>query len=93
MTESVDMGDLGDSLSNIALRDDQNYYKPAMSSARQMFNGNDRIVSGRYATGESRIAGFQYHLTPLEIGMYVLLAVFCAAIAIFVASCFVYASK
>ena len=32
-------------------------------------------------------------MTPLEIGMYVLLAVFCAAIAVFVASCFVYASR
>ena len=32
-------------------------------------------------------------LSPLEAGMYVLLAVFCLAIATFVASCFVYASK
>ena len=32
-------------------------------------------------------------VTPLEIGMYVLLAVFCAAISVFVASCFVYASR
>jgi hypothetical protein len=32
-------------------------------------------------------------MTPLEVGMYILLAVFCAAMAIFVASCFVYASK
>ena len=33
------------------------------------------------------------HVTPLEIGMYILLAVFCAAMAVFMASCFVYASK
>lgn len=33
------------------------------------------------------------HLTPLEIGMYILLAVFCASMAVFMASCFVYASK
>lgn len=33
------------------------------------------------------------HLTPLEIGMYVLLAVFCAAIAVFVGTCVVYASR
>ncbi len=32
-------------------------------------------------------------LSPLEIGMYILLGVFCAAIAVFMASCFVYASK
>ena len=36
---------------------------------------------------------FSPQVTPLEIGMYVLLAVFCAAIAVFVASCFVYASR
>lgn len=33
------------------------------------------------------------HLTPLEIGMYVLLAAFCFAIVVFVVSCVVYASK
>ena len=33
------------------------------------------------------------HMTPLEIGMYVLLAVFCAAISVFVATCIVYASR
>ena len=33
------------------------------------------------------------HLTPLEVGMYVLIAVLCAAMAVFISSCFVYASK
>lgn len=33
------------------------------------------------------------HMTPLEIGMYVLLAAFCFAIVVFVVSCVVYASK
>merc|ERR1719341_510025 len=32
-------------------------------------------------------------MTSLEVGMYILLGVFCIAIAIFMASCFVYASK
>lgn len=32
-------------------------------------------------------------MSSLEIGMYVLMAAFCLAIAVFVASCFVYASK
>ncbi len=32
-------------------------------------------------------------LTPLEVGMYALLAVFCAAMAVFIASCFVYARR
>ncbi|CAH1236119.1 unnamed protein product [Diabrotica balteata] len=34
-----------------------------------------------------------HHSTPLEISMYVLLAVFCCAIMVFVVSCVVYASK
>ena len=33
------------------------------------------------------------HMSPLEIGMYVLLAVFCAAIVVFVGTCVVYASR
>ena len=33
------------------------------------------------------------HLTPLEIGIYILVAVLCAAIAVLMASCFVSASK
>ncbi len=33
------------------------------------------------------------HLTPLEIGMYALLAVFCGAIFVFVGTCFVFASR
>ena len=36
---------------------------------------------------------YQHEVTPLEIGMYILLGVFCLAIAVFMASCFVYASK
>ena len=34
-----------------------------------------------------------HHVTTLEVGMYILLGVFCVAIAVFMASCFVYASK
>uniref|UniRef100_A0ABD2W4F5 Transmembrane protein 132C n=1 Tax=Trichogramma kaykai TaxID=54128 RepID=A0ABD2W4F5_9HYME len=34
-----------------------------------------------------------HHMTPLEIGMYVLLAAFCFAIVVFVGACVVYASK
>lgn len=69
--------DMGD-LGDMALGDDYGR-NPAVSSAR-------RIPTDFHKTLQSR-------LTPLEIGMYVLLAVFCAAIFIFMASCFVYASK
>lgn len=34
-----------------------------------------------------------WHMGPLEIGMYVLLAIFCAAIVVFVGTCIVYASR
>ncbi|TRY70776.1 hypothetical protein TCAL_10024 [Tigriopus californicus] len=81
--QAVNMGDLGDSLlSNIALRDDQNYFKPAMSSSS---TARLRPTSKRSDVGN--------RLTPLEVGMFVLVAVFCAAMAMFVASCFVYASR
>lgn len=81
--QAVNMGDLGDSLlSNIALRDDQNYFKPAMSSSS---TARLRPTSKRNEVGS--------RLTPLEVGMFVLVAVFCAAMAMFVASCFVYASR
>ena len=54
-------------------------------------------TSLRHAQGpdsqDSRNYFMNGHVTPLEIGMYILLAVFCAAMAVFMASCFVYASK
>lgn len=81
-TSSVDMGDLGDILSNIALRDDHSYYKSHKAAVSMQ-----RPVQRQ--TSFTTVA----HLTPLEIGMYILLAVFCAAMAVFMASCFVYASK
>ena len=34
-----------------------------------------------------------HRLQPLEIGMFILLAVFCVVIAIFIAACFVYAGQ
>ena len=78
--KSVDMGEI---FSNIAMRDD-----------------NRRTVESPY---DVRSPGHQTHVfdnghraghsTPLEVGMYILLAVFCVAIAVFMASCFVYASK
>ena len=82
-TKSIDMGDLSEMLSNIALRDDDN------SRAKYM-------EAGRYNNDQSHgLHGhsFQQEMTPLEVGMYILLGVFCVAIAVFMASCFVYASK
>ena len=42
---------------------------------------------------QSRLHHNWSHLTPLEVGMYVLLGVFCSAILVFVGTCVVYASR
>ena len=81
-----------DNLSNIALQDDQSYIgKPVLSNGRFDSTGSRAGSTSRDRFANSRLHPHQ--MTPLEIGMYILLAVFCAAMAIFVASCFVYASK
>jgi hypothetical protein len=97
--KSVDMGDLSEILSNIALRDDNSrdnadrgppYRPPAANNP-----GGQPSYYGGSASGGSN--GFSLHphetATTLEVGMYILLGVFCVAIAVFMASCFVYASK
>lgn len=72
---------VGNILSNIALRDDS-----GVGKLTKDYQNYDRSSStaGYFNAG---------HLTPLEIGMYILVAVLCAAMAVFMASCFVYASK
>ena len=64
-----------------ALRDDHSYYnnEKKQSSMLKPSYESHSIIDG--------------HLTPLEIGIYILVAVLCAAIAVLMASCFVSASK
>ena len=54
------------------------------------------IANGMSSGGMGGV-GIRHHggarMSPLEIGMYVLLAAFCFAIVVFVVSCVVYASK
>jgi len=64
---------------------DENNHEPTVQ-ARQHQSG--KVIGG----GSSRYHS-SVHTTPLEIGMYVLLAAFCFAIVVFVVSCVVYASK
>ena len=80
--KSVDMGDLSEIFSNIALRDDNSRV-------------NSETVPYNSKHPPSNVYDQPYHhqMTPLEVGMYILLGVFCVAIAVFMASCFVYASK
>ena len=82
---------LDGSMQNIALQDEQRNYA---KDSEKLRNAKQVVVSVRNSGGQSEHHSFnRAHLSPLEIGMYILLSVFCAAMAIFVASCFVYASK
>lgn len=63
---------------------DENNHEPTVQ-ARQHYSGMSPHSNGRHRTSA--------RMTPLEIGMYVLLAAFCFAIVVFVVSCVVYASK
>ena len=76
--KSVNMGDLSEMFSNVPMRDDNSRVYPGPAPA----------PAHPHQPGAGGGA-----VSPLEAGMYVLLAVFCLAIATFVASCFVYASK
>ena len=80
--KSVNMGDLSEMFSNVALRDDNSRVNS------QIFSFDGRSPPARVHSAE---AG--HEVSPLEVGMYILLGVFCLAIAVFMASCFVYASK
>ncbi|XP_012530083.1 transmembrane protein 132E isoform X2 [Monomorium pharaonis] len=53
---------------------------------------HDILIGGMSGVGV-RHHGVGARMSPLEIGMYVLLAAFCFAIVVFVVSCVVYASK
>ncbi|OAD60987.1 hypothetical protein WN48_01054 [Eufriesea mexicana] len=52
---------------------------------------HDILIGGMGGVGKRHHGGAR--MSPLEIGMYVLLAAFCFAIVVFVVSCVVYASK
>ncbi|CAB4057888.1 TMEM132 [Lepeophtheirus salmonis] len=87
--KSVDMGDLGDMIQ------DEEISQAHLESSQRHRNGGGYLHSYRSHPSLSHPRHYidYTHLTPLEVGLYVLLAVFCATIAIFVASCFVYASR
>ena len=75
--KSVNMGDLSEMFSNVALGDDNSRHSQSGSPVARVFSPHSP----------------HQPVTPLEVGMYILLGVFCIAIAVFMASCFVYASK
>lgn len=71
----------------IPLRDDSKYYEPTVQ-ARQ-HRGSINSIEGHHHKPEFHIK----NMSSMEIGMYIILTVFCFAIIIFVISCVVYASK
>lgn len=83
-----DLGDLADILIGIPLKD-ASHHEPTVQARQHrgmtQLDTLNGIVSHKSAVHPD--------MTTLEIGMYVLLAAFCLAIAVFVVSCVVYASK
>lgn len=73
------------------LKDDNNH-EPTVQARQHHSSAGSAISVSSSSTVGSRHHGHM-HMTPLEIGMYVLLAAFCFAIVVFVVSCVVYASK
>ncbi|XP_052132201.1 transmembrane protein 132B, partial [Frankliniella occidentalis] len=90
-----DMPDLQDILIGIPLKDENNH-EPTVQARQHSSNGGGVLMTGLGKTAVVASGPRHHgnvHTTPLEIGMYVLLAAFCFAIVVFVVSCVVYASK
>lgn len=95
-----ELNDLEDILIGIPLKDDNGHESAAVvHSSRQHHRGSvggGGIISsnsgmvGVFSSNKSMVHG---DVATLEIGMYIVLAAFCLAIAVFVVSCVVYASK
>ncbi|XP_068629568.1 transmembrane protein 132E isoform X2 [Battus philenor] len=79
------MSDLSDVLKGFSPFKDENNHEPTVQAQQygSIFRSNS-AVHPRHQ---------QPHMTPVEIGMYVLLGAFCFAIVVFVVSCVVYASR
>lgn len=94
------IGDLSDILIGIPLEDDYKHHhsgggKPNVQATQH--KGGAVTALGPHPAGNHGSGGYHSragaNLSPLEVGMYLLLAAFCMAIAVFVVSCVVYASK
>jgi transmembrane protein 132 len=67
---------------------DENNHEPTVQAHQ-----HHSAIANSMASGVGMRPHNTMNMTPLEIGMYVLLAAFCFAIVVFVVSCVVYASK
>ncbi|KAK3912238.1 Transmembrane protein 132B, partial [Frankliniella fusca] len=93
-----DLPDLQDILIGIPLKDENNHEPTVQARQHSSSGGGGGLLGGLgktavVAAGPGPRHHGNVHTTPLEIGMYVLLAAFCFAIVVFVVSCVVYASK
>lgn len=75
----------------LSLKDDSNAVM--MSNAGRDMQHAHPAYPSHYPGGSSFSSSSFQHMGPLEIGMYVLLAIFCSAIVVFVGTCIVYASR
>ncbi|KAG6450078.1 hypothetical protein O3G_MSEX006376 [Manduca sexta] len=80
------MSELGEVLKGISPFKDENNHEPTVQA--QHYNSIFRPNSAQHPRQHQTP-----HMTPVEIGMYVLLGAFCFAIVVFVVSCVVYASR
>lgn len=80
-----DLGDLADILIGIPLRDSDRHEPTVQARQHRGMTPLNSLIPSKSAVHPD--------MTTMEIGMYVLLTAFCLAIAVFVISCVVYASK
>ncbi|KAG5308092.1 T132C protein, partial [Acromyrmex insinuator] len=87
--------DLHDILIGLPLKDekDGHEHEPLVQARQHRTAIANGMSSGGMGGVGVRHHGVGARMSPLEIGMYVLLAAFCFAIVVFVVSCVVYASK
>lgn len=83
-----ELGDLADILIGIPLKD-ASHHEPTVQARQHRGMTQLGTLNGLV----SHKSAVHPDMTTLEIGMYVLLGAFCLAIAVFVVSCVVYASK
>ncbi|ETN60007.1 hypothetical protein AND_008382 [Anopheles darlingi] len=92
-----ELSDLEDILIGIPLKDDNGHAMEAAVQPSRQHHHDSAIVtgdhSGKVGSFTSNKSMVHADAATLEIGMYIVLTAFCLAIAVFVVSCVVYASK
>ena len=82
--------EFGVSENQLSLKDDSN---ALMTSGSNSDHHNSLVNQPSWTSSSGMGGGPNWHVSPLEMGLYALLAVFCSAIFVFVGTCVVYASR